>query len=72
MSDHNSNNDNRGNGGGSGDNKNGNKKYTRYTGFVNDEQRKFHLIGKAFKIGNIIATIVAIFFIGKYFLGWGG
>ncbi|MDQ4074260.1 MAG: hypothetical protein M3162_08170 [Thermoproteota archaeon] len=37
--------------------------------FANDAQRRFYLVGKAFKIGNIAATVMAIFFIGKHFLG---
>jgi flagellar basal body L-ring protein FlgH len=37
--------------------------------FVNAEQRKFYQIVRAFKIGNILATIVIISVIGKYFLG---
>jgi hypothetical protein len=41
----------------------------RHRGFANDAQRRFYLVGKAFKIGNIAATVMAIFFIGKYFLG---
>ena len=37
--------------------------------FANAEQRKFYEIARAFKIGNILATIVIISIIGKYFLG---
>ncbi|MCJ7637661.1 MAG: hypothetical protein MUO21_09255 [Nitrososphaeraceae archaeon] len=39
-------------------------------GFVNAQQKKFYLIARAFKVGNIVATIILISFIGKYFLGW--
>jgi hypothetical protein len=38
-------------------------------GFVNVQQKKFYLIARAFKIGNIVATVILISFIGKYFLG---
>jgi flagellar basal body L-ring protein FlgH len=37
--------------------------------FANAEQRKFYQIARAFNIGNILATIVIISIIGKYFLG---
>lgn len=37
--------------------------------FVNPQQKKFFLISRAFKIGNILATIILISVIGKYFLG---
>ena len=37
--------------------------------FANAEQKKFYTIARAFKIGNILATIVIISVIGKYFLG---
>jgi flagellar basal body L-ring protein FlgH len=37
--------------------------------FVNSQQKKFYLISRAFKFGNILATIILISFIGKYFLG---
>jgi hypothetical protein len=37
--------------------------------FVNDRQRKFYLIGRAFKIGNVIGTLVLVLFIGKSLLG---
>jgi flagellar basal body L-ring protein FlgH len=37
--------------------------------FANAEQKRFYKIAKAFKIGNILATIVIISVIGKYFLG---
>jgi hypothetical protein len=39
-------------------------------GFVNGQQKKFYLIARAFKVGNIVATIILFSFIGKYFLGW--
>jgi len=38
-------------------------------GFVNVQQKKFYLIARAFKIGNIVATVILISFIGKNFLG---
>jgi hypothetical protein len=38
-------------------------------GFVNVQQKKFYLIARAFKIGNIVGTVILISFIGKYFLG---
>jgi len=38
-------------------------------GFVNIQQKKFYLIARAFKIGNIVGTVILISFIGKYFLG---
>jgi len=38
-------------------------------GFVNVQQKKFYFISRAFKIGNIVATVILISFIGKYFLG---
>ncbi len=37
--------------------------------FVNEEQKRFYKIAKAFKIGNILATIIIISVIGKYFFG---
>ena len=37
--------------------------------FVNEEQKRFYKIAKAFKIGNILATIIVISVIGKYFFG---
>jgi len=37
-------------------------------GFVNVQQKKFYLIARAFKIGNIVGTVILISFIGKYFL----
>jgi len=46
------------------DNNNKNKKI-----FVNAEQKKFYKIARAFKIGNILATIIVISVIGKYFFG---
>jgi flagellar basal body L-ring protein FlgH len=46
------------------DNNNHNKR-----DFVNSQQKKFYLISRAFKFGNILATIILISFIGKYFLG---
>jgi len=37
--------------------------------FANPQQRKFYLLMKVFKIGNIIGTIAVVIFIGKHFLG---
>jgi hypothetical protein len=37
--------------------------------FANSQQKKFYMIGRAFKIGNIIGTTVLLFFVGKHFLG---
>jgi hypothetical protein len=37
--------------------------------FVNGQQRKFYLIGRSFKIGNIIGTLVLVLLIGKSLLG---
>jgi len=37
--------------------------------FVNGQQRKFYLIGRSFKIGNIIGTLVLVLLIGKFLLG---
>lgn len=38
--------------------------------FANEEQKRFYRIARAFKIGNILATIIIILVIGKYFLGY--
>lgn len=37
--------------------------------FANEQQKKFYLIGRAFKIGNIVGTTVLLLFVGKHFLG---
>ena len=37
--------------------------------FANGQQRKFYLIGRSFKIGNIIGTVVLVLLIGKSLLG---
>ncbi len=37
--------------------------------FVNGPQRKFYLIARAFKIGNIVGAVVLVLFIGKSLLG---
>ena len=37
--------------------------------FANDKQKKFYIIGRVFKIGNIIGATVLLFFIGRQFLG---
>ena len=48
---------------------NNNKNNNNKRDFVNAQQKKFYLISRAFKIGNILATIILISIIGKYFLG---
>lgn len=37
--------------------------------FANGQQRKFYLIGKSFKIVNIIGTVVLVLLIGRSLLG---
>ncbi len=37
--------------------------------FANGPHRKFYLIIRAFKIGNIVGTIFLVLFIGKSLLG---
>ncbi len=37
--------------------------------FVNGQQRRFYLIGRYFKIGNILGTLVLVLLIGKSLLG---
>lgn len=37
--------------------------------FINAPQRKFYLIARGFKIGNIVGTAVLVLFIGKSLLG---
>ncbi len=50
--------------------KNGNKDNEGNKGiFVNGQQRKFYLIGRSFKIGNIIGTLILVLLIGKSLLG---
>ena len=50
--------------------KNGNKDNEGNNGiFVNGQQRKFYLIGRSFKIGNIIGTLIVVVLIGKSLLG---
>ena len=51
------------------DNKDNNKNNKIKGNFANDKQKKFYMIGRAFKIGNIIGTTVLLFFVGKHFLG---
>jgi hypothetical protein len=48
---------------GNGDNENNNGI------FVNGQQRKFYMIGRAFKIGNVIGTLILLLFVGKSLLG---
>jgi hypothetical protein len=50
--------------------KNGNKGNESNNGiFVNGQQRRFYLIGRSFKIVNIIGTLILVLFIGKSLLG---
>lgn len=37
--------------------------------FANPQQRRFYLVMRAFKIGNIVSTVIVIMFIGKHFFG---
>ncbi len=37
--------------------------------FTNEPQRKFYLIARGFKIGNIVGTVVLVLFVGKSLLG---
>jgi hypothetical protein len=37
--------------------------------FANPQQRKFYLLMRAFKIGNIVGAVVVVLYIGKYFFG---
>jgi hypothetical protein len=37
--------------------------------FANRQQRKFYLIGRSFKIGNLVGTLVLVLLIGKSLLG---
>lgn len=49
---------------------NGNNDNGPYKGiFANGQQRKFYLIGRAFKIGNILGALILVIFIGKSLLG---
>lgn len=50
-------------------NKNNNSNNNTKGNFANDKQKKFYIIGRAFKIGNIIGATVLLFFIGRQFLG---
>lgn len=38
--------------------------------FANPEQKKFYTIMRAFKIGNILGSIVALLLIVKYMIGF--
>jgi hypothetical protein len=50
--------------------KNGNKDDGANNGaFVNGQQRKFYLIRRSFKIGNVIGTLILLLFVGKSLLG---
>ncbi|MFZ0183594.1 MAG: hypothetical protein WBV92_04265 [Nitrosotalea sp.] len=37
--------------------------------FVNSQQRRFFMIIRAFKLGNILATVALALYAGKHFLG---
>jgi hypothetical protein len=37
--------------------------------FANPQQRRFYLLMRAFKIGNIVGTVVVVLYIGKHFFG---
>lgn len=50
-------------------NKNNKRDNNTKGNFANDKQKKFYIIGRAFKIGNIIGATVLLFFIGRQFLG---
>jgi hypothetical protein len=46
-----------------------NNNYREKGVFANSYQKKFYMIRRAFKIGNIAGTIVLVFFIGKSLAG---
>ncbi|MDH2907136.1 MAG: hypothetical protein PXX83_03465 [Candidatus Nitrosotalea sp.] len=37
--------------------------------FVNQQQKRFFMIIRAFKLGNILATVALALYAGKHFLG---
>jgi len=37
--------------------------------FANPQQRKFYMITRAFRIGNIIATVAVMLYFGKHLFG---
>ncbi|MEO9321694.1 MAG: hypothetical protein ABI361_13590 [Nitrososphaera sp.] len=39
--------------------------------FANPQQKKFYLITRYFRMGNIIATAIAMLYFGKHFFGVG-
>jgi hypothetical protein len=45
------------------------KKYSTGSNFVNGPQRKFFLITRAFKIGNIVGAGIMVVYIGKSLFG---
>ena len=50
-------------------NNNNKKKYSTGNNFVNGTQRKFFLIKRAFKIGNIVGAGIMAVYIGKSLFG---
>ena len=50
-------------------NKNNDKKKYNTGNFVNGTQRKFFLITRAFKIGNIVGAGIMVVYIGKSLFG---
>ncbi len=40
-----------------------------YNGFANNKQKKFYNVSRAFKVGNIVATIVLLVFVVKHIFG---
>jgi len=49
-------------------NNNNRKKYNKGS-FVNGTQRKFFIITRAFKIGNIVGAGILVVYIGKFLFG---
>jgi hypothetical protein len=37
--------------------------------FANQQQRKFYMITRAFKIGNIVAAVAVMLYFGRHFFG---
>jgi len=50
-------------------NNNNKKRYSTGNNFVNGTQRKFFLITRAFKIGNIVGAGIMVVYIGKSLFG---
>jgi hypothetical protein len=46
-----------------------NKNYREKGVFANSYQKRFYMIRRAFKIGNIVGTVVLVVFIGKSLAG---